>query len=346
MGAAPVLHLDLACVAGGQPVLSVERTSAPLLFGVVATAVFSGLAAGQEAPTGGPLTFLEPLIGTWTGDSAWVAENPGMENLIPISFRWGPTRYSIIDQAALPVRGQLYTVSQITWNPTTRRAEFIATQSNDSLAFTGYYEPLGDRDIRRTYDVHYPDGSVVPFRETFFFVSPDVFDWLTEWNPEGRWIPRRGTGDPEFRMRRRLTDVAEEMAALRPWVGDWAGGGEDRRSVVIAPTGGGSAFRLTAAQSEQGRQGLVVWDPNAVGVRSVEVEGDGALLHVAWSFDGAALVRIVDRFDTHGRAQRWIERWVPDEDPGCFVATRETPPEPAESTRYCRAIGDESGAGG
>ncbi|NNF25984.1 MAG: hypothetical protein HKN73_02025 [Gemmatimonadetes bacterium] len=323
--------------------LSVEG-SPRLLLGIVAAAVFPGPALGQEVTAGGPLTFLEPLIGTWTGDSAWVAENPGMENLIPISFRWGPTRYSIMDQSGLPVRGQLFTVSQITWNPTTRRAEFIATQSEDSLSFTGYYEPLGERDIRRTYDVHYPDGSVVPFRETFFFVGPDVFDWLTEWNPEGRWIPRRGTGDPEFRMERRMTNVAGELEALRAWVGDWAD--ENGASLAIAPTRGGSAFRLSAAQAEQGRDGLVMWDPNAVGIRSVEVEEDGALLHVAWSFDGSSLLRVVDRFDTEGRAQRWTERWVLEKDPGCFVATGAAPLEPTEAARYCRTTGNGSGAGG
>lgn len=283
------------------------------------------------------MTFLEPLIGTWVGDPAWVLENPGMERLVPISFRWGPTRYSIIDQAGLPVRGQLFTVSQITWNPTTRRAEFIATQSNDSLLFTGFYEPLGERDIRRTYDVHYPDGSVVPFRETFFFVEPDVFDWLTEWNPEGRWIPRRGTGDPEFRMQRRVAEVGEELEALRSWVGRWDS--PDGRSIVITPNPGGSSFRLAAGPAGDQREGWVVWDPNAVGLRSVEVDGDGALSHVTWSTDGPGLVRAVDRFDPRGHARRWTERWILEDGADCVLVTREAPPEPAEAVRYCRGNG-------
>ena len=290
---------------------------------------------GEQAPPDGPLTFLEPLIGTWTADSAWAAENPGMESLIPISFRWGPTRYSIIDQAALPVRGQLFTLSQITWNPTTRRAEFIATQSNDSLLFTGYYEPVGERDIRRTYDVHYPDGSVMPFRETFFFVGPDVFDWLTEWNPEGRWIPRRGTGDPELRIRRRTGMVEEELAMLRAWAGDWVAA--DGGSVSIAPTRGGSAYRVTAGPPGRTREGIIVWDPHAAGLRSVEVEDEGALLRVAWSSDDAGVVRAVDRFDPQGRAERWVERWVRQDDPACFAAIREASGEPPETVRYCRA---------
>jgi len=293
-------------------------------------------AAECQSPSGGPLDFLEPLIGTWTGDPAWVAEHPGMEALVPISFRWGPTRYSIVDHAGLPVRGQLFTVTLITWNPVSRRAEFLATQCGDSLAFRGYYEPLQNGDIRRTYDVLYPDGSVVQFRESFFFDGPDAFDWLTEWHRDGRWVPRRGTGDPEFRAIRRASSVDQELEPLERWAGRWEGGGGT--SLSLEPGRGGRSFYVRSSRGDRTLQeGLLVWDPHVAALRSTEVEAGGNLRRIAWSVDGDVLVRIVERFDTEGRIQRWIERWTPTSDLACFDVLTDGSAGLPGGTRFCRA---------
>jgi len=286
-----------------------------LVWVITATCLPAG-ASGQAAPPSpallepslGPLAFLEPLIGTWASDPAWLAENPGMEALVPISFRWGPTPYSIIDEAALPVRGQLPTVSMIVWDPVSRRAEFLATQSNDSLLFTGYYEAPREGEIRRTYDVHYPDGSVVPFRETFFFDGPDAFDWLTEWRPEHGWVPRRGSGDPEYRALRRVTEPMGELDRLQRWLGSWRG--EDGEGISLRGEPATPALVFTGRGTAGLRQGIVVWDPNATGLRSLEVDAAGTVERASWSAEGDALVRVVEAFDARGHADRWLEEWT------------------------------------
>ena len=302
-----------------------------------------GQAAGSSPtllePSEGPLAFLEPLIGTWTSDPGWLEENPGMEHLVPISFRWGPTPYSIIDEAALPVRGQLFTVSMIVWDPVSRRADFLATQSNDSLVFRGHYEALGEGVIRRTYDVHYPDGSVVPFRETFFFDGPDAFDWLTEWQPDRRWEPRRGNGDPEYRALRRVTAPTGEMDRLGRWMGTWEGDGGRVLSLRSeAPT---PALTLSDSGPRGTRRGLLVWDPYATGYRSLEIDAAGAVERVAWSIEGDTLLRVVERFDTRGYAERRLERWTLDGTGACLRVSGEGEAPASREDRYCKGASQE-----
>lgn len=174
---------------------------------VAALAFFALLAVPLEsaAQVDGktPLEFLAPLIGVWVPAPQWLEDNPGMEELVPIDFRWGPNRRSIIEASGLPLGYELFTSGLITWDPHAERAVFLASQGRDGLLFRGYYEALAGGGVRRIYDVLRPDGSAARFRETFIFDGPDAIDWLTEWEQDGRWVPRRGTGDPECRAIRR-----------------------------------------------------------------------------------------------------------------------------------------------
>lgn len=191
--------------------------------------------------------------------------------------------------------------------------------------------------------MHYPDGSTVPFRETFFFLGEDVFDWLTEWNPEGQWVPVSGSGDPEFRMRRRASDVREEVTPLSEWEGAWST--DDGSTLTLRHADGTSAFRVQLRGPGTLREGFVVWDPNAVGLRSVEVAGNGTLERVAWGMDESGLVRVVDAFDPEGHVRGWTERWSHPDSDGCFVATGRGTATPPRSTRYCR-VSEEAGPPG
>lgn len=286
---------------------SPARRGASILACTVLAITVSPLSA-QPGPDD-PLGFLEPLIGTWTGAPEWIADNPGMDRMIPIAFRWGTSRHSILEQSGLPVDGRLFTVGLIAWDPVDRRAEFTASQGNDLLLFSGHYEPIGDGDIQRTYSVGYPDGSVVRFRETFFFDGPDALDWLTEWEQNGEWVPRRGNGDPEFRAQRRRVDTARTATTLSAWEGVWSDPAGGR--LEIAPTDGGVGFDVTMTR-ESGVlvEGLVFEDPYTASLRATLLASDGAVSSAGVETPSATVLEwTLEDFRPDGTIDGWSERW-------------------------------------
>lgn len=310
-----------------------RRTAEPTVLAALLLAVAPGGVIGQSEPNA-PLAFLEPLIGTWVGAPGWLADDPGMDAMIPIAFRWGPGRHSILEQSGLPQAGRLFTVGLIAWDPIDRRVEFTSSQGSDQLLFTGHYRVLDGGEIQRTYTVRYPDATSVDFRETFFFDGPDSLDWLTEWRVDGQWVPRRGDGQPEFRALRRAVAGDEAVRALGPWIGRWAAPNGD--VVDVAATGSAALSLTVTPVSGSVTEGLLYLDPHDGLLRATSVSGAGGVLRAgivvreASSRESGSIEWHVEHFAPDGSIDRWLETWV-RAGSDCFTRSRTTRSE-AERT--------------
>ena len=362
MGAPSVLHLDMEGLDGGAAMLTAMVRSvtgvgargwwariAPFawvlaLAGVGATAVHAQVTAEDE-----PLAFLEPLIGTWLPDPAWLVENPGMDEMIPLALEWGATRHSIRYRAGLRREGRLYTDGLIVWNPATGVAELLASQGEDGLLFRGYYEAVDSTTIRRVYEVFYPDGQSRDFRETFFLLGPDMLDWYTEWAPEGEWVPRRGDPVPEFRAIRAPAGSGS-LDALAPFVGSWLEVPEDETRADAATRWvlewGTDRRWISVVQQESASgtwvsrgAGIVGFDPSDRTIRSWEASAAGQTARVLWRIDADGSLRRSGRtFPDTGIFTDWIERLTLDPGGRCltWAPVTEGEPSPRPSTRSRR----------
>lgn len=90
------------------------------------------------------------------------------------------------------------------WDPVDRVIRISAVFYHGAW-FEGTVEIL-DRErriVQRRWTGHYPDGRVVPYRETWTPVGEDRFEWRIEYQRDGRWVGDHlpeGSGPPIHRI--------------------------------------------------------------------------------------------------------------------------------------------------
>ncbi len=168
-----------------------------------------------------PLAFFEPFIGVWLPQPDWppMADNPALQQLVPLNFSWDQTKKSIKIEEGLPAFGQ-YTSGILVWNAAEQQARFTAWQNVDELVFDGFYE-ASPNGMRRIYDVVDRKGAVRKFRETFALISQNQISWLTEQWTDGKWVSRSGNGKPEFQAVRATKVPTDRLKQLSPLTGNW-----------------------------------------------------------------------------------------------------------------------------
>lgn len=186
-----------------------EKTMKTVLLSLLILSI-NGLINAQE----NPLEQLNHYIGTWgppPGDPI-IERDPKLKDLKVIDFEWGVDKRVIWSKTGIYPDGEeavVFSEGMITYNPTSKKLEWLEYQIMNEILFEGEYSVLEGNKVQRIYTVYYAEGyKEIPypelegwtrkFKETFIPTSEDGIDWITEAWIGGKWV-EHGQRGMEFK---------------------------------------------------------------------------------------------------------------------------------------------------
>ena len=148
-----------------------------------------------------PLSFMERFIGSWGGTEG-TAQNPDAGEIIGFHFEWADKSKQVIRfyEGYHPRKGEKIVENFLTYNPLTRKTEFMAFNYRNPMLFKGSFNQVPD-GFERRYKVWYTNkdylntaekerGDFIEWADTCKMLNDESMHCKTERiHPDGKRTP-------------------------------------------------------------------------------------------------------------------------------------------------------------